>query len=46
MPKTNAENQAENRAKKKAAGLKPMLIWVKPEWKSYIFELLAKLRSK
>lgn len=45
LSKTNAERQASDRAKKKAAGFKQRTFWIKPEWAAQIEELLKRLKS-
>ena len=46
MPKTDAERQATRRDKLREDGYIWFGVWIKPEWKQEIVDLINKLRSK
>lgn len=45
-PQTPAQRKASERARNRKTGLVPMHLWVKPEWKNPINDLIDQLKGE
>ena len=45
MRKTDAQYKADERERKKSAGLVKWELWIRPEWKPKIIDVINKIRG-